>query len=85
MCRFLQMVLEAVDRPPHLRLVPRWGISLACLPLRSKPAAMKEQLYQSERPWESLNSTKFERTLGWGATPLQDAVAATVGWFREHR
>jgi dTDP-D-glucose 4,6-dehydratase len=42
---------------------------------------VKEQLYQSDRPWV-IDSTKFERAFGWAATPLQDAVAATVAWFR---
>jgi hypothetical protein len=44
--------------------------------------AVKEQLYQSERPWV-VDSGKFERTFGWEATRLPDAVRATVAWFRE--
>jgi nucleoside-diphosphate-sugar epimerase len=43
--------------------------------------AVKEQLYQSERPWV-VDSTRFERAFGWTATPLRDAVAATVAWFQ---
>ena len=44
--------------------------------------AVREQLYQSERPWV-VNSSKFERTFGWRATPLPDAIRATVSWFRD--
>jgi nucleoside-diphosphate-sugar epimerase len=44
--------------------------------------AVREQLYQSERPWV-VDSTKFERTFGWKATSLLEAVTATVAWFRD--
>jgi hypothetical protein len=43
--------------------------------------AVREQLYQSERPW-IVDSSKFEHTFGWTATPLPDAIAPTVAWFR---
>jgi hypothetical protein len=43
--------------------------------------AVKEQLYQSERP-SVVVSTNFERAFGCTATPLADAVAATAAWFR---
>jgi len=39
--------------------------------------AVKEQLYQSERPWV-VDSSKFERAFGSGAKALQQAVPATV-------
>ena len=58
----------------------RRGIALAAL-FNPAMRAVKEQLYQSERPWV-VDSTKFERTFGWTATPLRDAVAATVAWFQ---
>ena len=44
--------------------------------------AVTEQLYQSERPWV-VDSSKFERAFGWSATPLPDAISATVAWFRD--
>ena len=77
---FVQMVFESAGNPFHLRAAPRWGIALAAL-FDPTMRAVKEQLYQSERPWV-VDSTKFERTFGWTATPLHDAVAATVAWFR---
>jgi len=30
-----------------------------------------------------VDSTKFERAFGWGATPLPDAVFATLAWFQQ--
>jgi nucleoside-diphosphate-sugar epimerase len=81
MRRFVQMVFEAAGHPPRLRAAPRWGIALGAL-FSPTLRAVKEQLYQSERPWV-VDSTKFERAFGRGATPLPDSVAATVAWFQD--
>jgi len=82
MRRFVQMAFEAAGRSPRLRAAPRWGIAMAAL-FDPTLRAVREQLYQSERPW-MVDSSKFERAFGWSATPLPDAVAATVAWFRSH-
>ena len=81
MRRFVQRVFEAAGHPASLRAAPRWGIALAAL-FNPTLRAVKEQLYQSERPWVVVSS-KFERAFGWDATPLPAAVSATVAWFRE--
>jgi nucleoside-diphosphate-sugar epimerase len=81
MRRFVQMVFDAAGHAPRLRAAPRWGIAFAA---RFNPTlrAVREQLYQSERPWV-VDSSKFERAFGWHATPLPDAVTTTVAWFRD--
>ena len=81
MRQFVQLVFEAAGHPPRLRAAPGWGIVLAAL-FNPTLRAVKEQLYQSERPWV-VDSTKFERAFGLGATPLPDSVAATVAWFQD--
>ncbi len=78
---FVQMVFESAGHPCRLRTAPRWGIAVAAL-FDPTMRAVKEQLHQSERPWV-VDSAKFERTFSWTATPLRDAVAATVAWFRD--
>ena len=75
---FVQMVFEAVGHPPRMRAAP--GIALAAL-FNPILRAVKEQLFQSERPWV-VDSSKFERAFGGEATPLSDAVGTTVAWFR---
>jgi nucleoside-diphosphate-sugar epimerase len=79
MRRFVEMVFESAGHPPRLRRAPGWGIALAAL-FNPTMRAVREQLYQSQRPWV-VDSTKFEWTFGWTATPLRDAVAATVAWY----
>jgi nucleoside-diphosphate-sugar epimerase len=81
MRRFVQMVFESAGRSARLRAVPQWGIAMAAL-FNPTLRAVREQLYQSERPWV-VDSSKFERTFGWTATPLPDAIAPTVAWFRD--
>jgi nucleoside-diphosphate-sugar epimerase len=80
--QFVEMVFAELGRPPRLRAAPRWGLVLAGL-FNPTVRAVREQLYQSEHPW-LVDSAKFEQTFGWRATPLQEAIRATVAWFREH-
>lgn len=80
---FVQIVFNAAGQPARLRAAPRWGIALAAL-FNPTVRAVREQLYQSERPWV-VDSSRFERTFGWSAAPLPEAAAATVAWFRDQR
>jgi nucleoside-diphosphate-sugar epimerase len=81
MRRFVELVFAAVDHPPRLRRAPSWGLALAGL-FNPTLRAVREQLYQSERPWV-VDSCKFERAFSWKATPLPEAVRATMAWFGE--
>lgn len=40
-----------------------------------------EMMYEFERPFV-VDSTKFERTFGMGATPLVDSIRQTIEWYR---
>jgi nucleoside-diphosphate-sugar epimerase len=79
--RFVEMVFETISRPARLRVAPGWGIALGAL-FDPTLRAVKEQLYQSERPWV-VDSSRFENAFGWRAAPLSGAVAATIAWFRD--
>lgn len=46
--------------------------------------AVREQLYQHQNPWV-VDSSKFDKAFGWQATPLPDAIEATVAWFSTKR
>ena len=80
--QFVQMVFTELGRPPRLRAAPRWGLVLASL-FNPTVRAVREQLYQSERPW-LVSSRRFEQAFGWRATALQEAIHATALWFGEH-
>ncbi|MGI9649544.1 MAG: NAD-dependent epimerase/dehydratase family protein [Acidimicrobiia bacterium] len=52
--------------------------------LFNKPAGeLVEMLYEFEEPFR-LDTSKFESTFGIAATPLDEAIAATVEWYRAH-
>jgi hypothetical protein len=40
-------------------------------------------MYEFEKPFV-VDSSQFTRTFGMEATPLRDAVRATVGWYQEY-
>jgi nucleoside-diphosphate-sugar epimerase len=80
MRRFVEVVFAEVGRPPRLQAAPRWGLALAGL-FNPTLRAVREQLHQSERPWV-VDSSRFERTFRAHATPLAEAIRATVSWFQ---
>lgn len=45
-------------------------------------AEYAELFYQYTEP-QIMDSTAFEQTFGWTATPLPEAVRSTVAWYRE--
>lgn len=81
MRQFVEIVFEEAGRPARMRASPEWGIALAAL-FNPTMRAVREQLYQHRRPWV-VDSGKFERAFGWKATPLAEAIHATVAWFAE--
>ncbi len=78
--RFIEMVFEQIQRPARLQTVPMVMISMLALfipPMR----AVKETLYQSERPW-IVDHSKFARALGGRPTPHKQAIAETLAWLQ---
>jgi nucleoside-diphosphate-sugar epimerase len=78
--RFIEMVFEQLQRPARTQTVPRLMISLLALfipPMR----AVKETLYQSERPWV-VDHSKFARIFGSRPTTHEQAIAETLAWFQ---
>jgi nucleoside-diphosphate-sugar epimerase len=77
---FIEMVFHQVGRPARLQRVPRLMISMLGIfipPMR----AVKETLYQSERPWV-VDHSKFGRAFGSRPTPHEQAIAETLAWFQ---
>jgi hypothetical protein len=78
--RFVELVFAAIGAPMRLQRVPQVVIALLAI-FDPTLRALREQRYQTERPW-IVDSTKFERVFGWGATPLERSIPETVEWFR---
>jgi hypothetical protein len=78
--RFVEVVFAEISPPPRLRAAPEWGLTLAAL-FSPTIRAVREQLYQSERPWV-VHSSKFERTFGWRAASLPRGDMGDSGLVR---
>jgi nucleoside-diphosphate-sugar epimerase len=42
-----------------------------------------EMMYEFDQPF-IVDSTKFEKTFGMKATPMQEAIKETVAWYKSH-
>lgn len=75
------MIGDLAGRPARLSAAPGWMIGLGGLfnPLLRE---MREMLYEFDRDFV-VDSSRFEGTFGVRATPLREALARTLAWFRE--
>lgn len=78
---FLEQVYRLAGHDPALRFVPRWMVA-ALAPFDPTLREVKEMLYQLEEDFV-LDSARFTRTFGLSATPLDDAIRATLAWYRD--
>jgi len=79
--RFVEMIFAEIGAEPRIQVPPKLllrGTSLFNADLRE----VMEMLYQFEEPF-IVESSKFEAAFGMTATPLEEAIATTVGWYRE--
>ena len=72
----------AAGRPdPKVRALPGWVLRAAAM-FSTDARELAETLYQFERPF-IMDSTLSAATLGVSPTPLNEAAAATVEWWRQ--
>jgi len=79
--RMIEQMARAagVDTPPLTVLSP--GLLRALGTLWPTVRELQETRYQFERPFV-IDSSAFSATFGWAATPLEEALRSTVGWWR---
>ena len=77
---FIERVYRLAGTEPKLRTVAKWLVSLLAL-TDSTMREVKEMLYQFEDDFV-VDSSRFTRTFGLAPTPLDDAVRATLAWYR---
>jgi hypothetical protein len=75
------MISEALGTEVRVQATPKWVLRLVGL---AKPPAREvaDIYYQWDAPFVSSDA-EFQAAFGpLKATPLKEAVAATVGWFK---
>ncbi len=78
---FVERVYRVAGTEPKLRVVPRWLVSILA-PFNPTLREVKEMLYQFEEDFV-VDSRHFTSTFGKTATPLNDAIRATLDWYRQ--
>lgn len=79
---FLKLVFDEAGQDPPVRHTSKWMIKLMGL-YNPMLRELGKTLYQFEEPF-IMDHSKFERTFDFHATPLEEAVATTVAWYRDH-
>jgi nucleoside-diphosphate-sugar epimerase len=79
---FARLVFEQTGQAPKVGSMSKALIALGGLFM---PGAREvvEMMYEFEKPFV-VDSSKFERTFGIHATPMSEAMRATVAWYRSH-
>ena len=79
--QFIEMVFAETGHPPKIQVLPKFLLKLFSLfsPIMRE---LDEMLYEFEEPF-ILDHSKFEQAFGNHATPLPEAIRATVAWYRQ--
>ena len=80
--QFVELIFAEIGLPPKLSALGRTMMWIGGLFI---PAAREvtEMMYEFEQPFV-VDSSKFETAFGVHATPLAEAVKATVAWYKAH-
>lgn len=78
--QFIERVYQAAGTDGGVSAMPRLLVSLIGL-FNANLREVKEVLFEFEEPFV-VDSTAFESTFGQSATDLEEAIPATVEWFR---
>jgi nucleoside-diphosphate-sugar epimerase len=76
----LDLVAAEVGHPVAVRSVPRLAVRALGL-INPMMRALAEMAYEFDEPFV-LDTTRYQATFGPAGTPLADAVATTVAWYR---
>ena len=80
--QFGELIFQEVGLPPKISGVGKLMLSIAGIFIPGAREAV-EMLYEFEKPFV-VDSSKFERAFGVVATPIEEAIKATVAWYRQH-
>ena len=77
---FVEKIYEAAGTDGKVSAMPRFMVNLVAL-FNSNVKEIKEVFFEFEEPFV-VDSGAFESTFVQSATPLDEAIPATVEWFR---
>ena len=80
--QFIDQVYDAAGTEPGISAMPRWMVNTVGL-FNGNVRELKEMLYEFEEPFV-VDDSRFNAVFGDIATPLPEAIDATVAWYRAH-
>ena len=80
--QFVDKIYDAAGNEPQIQAISRTMVNILGI-FNGQVRELKEMLYEFEEPYV-VDSSRFESTFGVHATPLDEAIPATVEWFRAH-
>ena len=80
--QFIEMVYSAAGSDLGIQAMPRFLVTLLSL-FNGDVRELKEMLYEYEEPFV-VDDSRFTKTFDQVATPLPEAIDATVAWFKAH-
>jgi nucleoside-diphosphate-sugar epimerase len=78
----VQMVADEIGSKARIQAAGKFMMSMLGLFVPELKESV-EMLYEFEQPF-IVDSSKFEKTFGMKATPLQEAIRETVAWYKSH-
>lgn len=80
--QFVQMIGSALGKPVNIQTAPKPLLQLLGL-FNANVREVVEMLYQFEEPFV-VDTSKYAHAFGNQATPLPEAIQATVAWWRQN-
>jgi len=80
--QFFEKVFAEAGHPPKVNIAPRFAIRIMGL-FNPVMRELVEMLYEFDDPFV-MDHSRFVETFGDIATPLDQAIAETVAWYRQH-
>ena len=78
--RIIELIADEIGSPIDVRSTPRWLLRTIGV-YNPTVRELDEMLYEFTQPFV-VDSSKAERELGIAPTPITEAIAATVAWYR---
>ena len=78
----VRMFAEEAGVEPKLSNMGKIMMAIGGLFIREAKESV-EMMYEFEKPF-IIDSSKFEKTFGMKATPIREAIKATVEWYKTH-
>jgi nucleoside-diphosphate-sugar epimerase len=79
----LDLVAREIGHPVGIRSVPKLALRALGL-VNPMLRELAEMAYEFDEPF-ILDTSKYQTAFGTAGTPLADAVAATLAWYRRRQ